>query len=75
MKSFCFENDAKGALFDSAVKGIRLFNYKILSDTINLEGRKKVWWLSDRLTEENGDYLLEIDLLVLIHFFKNLPLG
>ena len=60
---FVLKIDAKAALFDSAVKEIRLFNYKILSDTINLEGRKKAWWLCDRLTEENGDYFLEIDLL------------
>ena len=59
---FILKIDAKGALFDNAVKEIRLFNYKIISDSINLEGRKKVWWLSDRLTEENGDYFLEIDL-------------
>ena len=59
---FVLKIDAKGALFDSTVKEIRLFNYKIISDSINLDGRKKVWWLSDRLTEENGDYFLEIDL-------------
>ena len=59
---FVLKIDATGAMFDSAVKEIRLFNYKIISDSINLEGRKKVWWLSDRLTEENGDYFLEIDL-------------
>ena len=59
---FVLKIDAKGDLFDSTVKEIRLFNYKIISDSINLDGRKKVWWLSDRLTEENGDYFLEIDL-------------
>ena len=53
--------DAKNALFDNAVKEIRLFNYKILSDTINLQGRKKIWWLADRLTEENGHYFLEMN--------------
>ncbi len=59
---FTLKIDAKGALFDNRVKEIRLFNYKILSDDIELRGRKKVWWFSDRLTKENGHYILEIDL-------------
>ena len=59
---FVLKIDAKGALFDTSVKEIHLFNYKIISDTVNLQGRKKAWWLSDRLTAENGSYLLEIHL-------------
>ena len=59
---FVLKINAKSALFDNTVKEIRLFNYKIISDSINFDGRKKVWWLSDRLTVENGDYFLEIDL-------------
>lgn len=54
--------NAKSALYDSAVKEIRLFNYKVLTPDISLDNRKKVWWLADRLTD-NGDYfVLEIDL-------------
>ena len=59
---FVLKIDAEDALFDSDVKEIRLFNYKIISNTVRLENRKKIWWLSDRLTEENGNYFLEIDL-------------
>ena len=59
---FSIKIDSKGALFDFHVKEIRLFNYKILSDNIELKNRKKIWWLADRLLEENGYYILEIDL-------------
>ena len=54
--------NAKGALFDNTVKEIRLFNHKILTDDISLEGREKVWWLADRLVDHGDYYTLEIDL-------------
>ncbi|MBQ8145365.1 MAG: hypothetical protein IJ039_01135 [Clostridia bacterium] len=57
--------DAKGAMFDFRVKEIRFYNYKILSESIglpsiNLTGKKKIWWLADQLTENNGKYELDI---------------
>ena len=54
--------DAKGALYDTSVKEIRLHNYKILTQDISLENRKKMWWLADRLSEDGDRYVLEIDL-------------
>lgn len=54
--------DAEGAMFDTQVKEIRFFNYKILSDNISLEGRNKVWWLADRLIDHGDSFTLEIDL-------------
>ena len=66
---FILKIDAKGAMFDSTIKEIRFFNYKILSDNIELKNRKKIWWLADRLLEENGHYVLEIDL----HDFDSFP--
>ena len=54
--------NAKGAIYDTEVKEIRLFNYKILSQDISLENRTKVWWLADRLEYNNDYYTLEIDL-------------
>ena len=55
--------DASGAIYDTRVKEIRFFNYKILTEEITLQGRNKVWWLADRLTEiDDGFYILEIDL-------------
>ena len=54
--------NAEGAIFDTSVKEIRLYNYKILTQDISLENRKKVWWLSDRLIEDGDHYILEIDL-------------
>ncbi len=54
--------NAKGALYDNTVKEIRLFNYKILTDHISLEGREKVWWLADRLVDQGDYFTLEIDL-------------
>ena len=52
--------DAKGALYDFRIREIRFFNYKILSDGVELSGRKKIWWLADQLTENNGRYELDI---------------
>lgn len=54
--------DAKGAIYDTSVKEIRLYNYKILTPEISLENRKKLWWLADRLSEDGDRYVLEIDL-------------
>lgn len=60
---FILKIDAKGAMFDTHVKEIRLYNYKIISSGIELTGRKKIWWLSDSLSIKNGSYILEIQLL------------
>jgi hypothetical protein len=54
--------NSSGAIYDQNVKEIRLFNFKIITKDIELQGRKKVWWLADRLTEEDVCYFLEIDL-------------
>ena len=54
--------NAKGALYDNSVEEIRLYNYKILTPDISLEGRKTIWWLADRLSENENHYILEIDL-------------
>ena len=54
--------NASGALYEQDIKEIKLFNFKIITNIIELQGRKKVWWLADRLTEKDGHYYLEIDL-------------
>ena len=54
--------NAEGAIYDNSVKEIRLFNYKILTNDISLEGREKIWWLSDILVDHGDYYTLEIDL-------------
>ena len=54
--------NASGALYEKDIKEIKLFNFKIITNNIELQGRKKVWWLADRLTEKDGHYYLEIDL-------------
>ena len=54
--------DAKCALYDTSVEEIRLYNYEILTPDISLENRKTIWWLADRLLEQNNRYILEIDL-------------
>ena len=65
---FLLHISAKGAMFDSDVKQIRLFNYKIISEN-NLTIKERAWWLSDRLIQENGFYFLEID----IEDFDSIP--
>ncbi len=54
--------NAKDALYDSSVREIHLYNYKVLTPDISLENRKKVWWLADRLIDNGDYYILEIDL-------------
>ncbi len=57
-----FKINSTAALYDNKVKEIRFYNYKILTDNISLEGRKKVWWLADRLVNCGEYFTLEIDL-------------
>ena len=54
--------NARGALYDTSVQEIHFYNYKILTPEIPLEGRKTIWWLTDRLSENENHYILEIDL-------------
>ena len=54
--------DASGAMFDTSVKMIRLFNYRYLPDSPTLEGHGPLWWISDRLTRQGDGFMLEIDL-------------
>ena len=63
--------DATGAMFDTAVKTIRLYNYKYLSENTTLEGHGTLWWITDRLTVCEGYFELEIDLYDSEHFPKD----
>ena len=54
--------NAKGALYDTSVEEIHFYNYKILTTDVSLENRKTIWWLADRLIEQDNHYILEIDL-------------
>ena len=54
--------NAKSALYDNSVKEIHFYNYKILTPDVSLENRKTIWWLADRLIEQDNNYILEIDL-------------
>ena len=63
--------DAAGAMFDTSVKIIRLYNYKYLSESTTLEGHKTLWWISDRLTDCGDHFELEIDLYDSETFPKN----
>lgn len=38
---FVLKIDASGAIYDSKVREIRLFNYKVLSQGVTLRGRKR----------------------------------
>ena len=54
--------DSKGAIYDTSVKEIHFYNYKILTPDISLENRKIIWWLADRLIANDNNFVLEIDL-------------
>ena len=53
--------DAKGAMFDTQVRKIALYNYKILTPDFDLRKLSDVWWYGDTLTtEEKGKYRLQL---------------
>ena len=54
--------DSKGAIYDTSVKEIHFYNYKILTPDISLENRRIIWWLADRLIANDNNFVLEIDL-------------
>lgn len=54
--------DTAGAMFDTSVKAIRLYNYKYLPPETALEGHGTLWWIGDRLTVSDGRFELEIHL-------------
>lgn len=54
--------NSKGAMYDTKVKEIRLYNYKILSSVKIVGENLRWWWLSDRLEMEDDKYVLKISL-------------
>ena len=71
--------DAKGAVYDSRVKEIRFYNYKLLPESTDLTSlepseKNKVWWLADQLTEQNGKYELDILLEICVPHQKQFHL-
>ena len=52
--------DASNAMFDVRAKEIRVYNYKVLSTDVALEDLPESWWKWDKLSEENGKYILDI---------------
>lgn len=60
---FVFHLDSKQALFDTSVQEIRLFNYKILAADISAPDIEGTYWITDKLTEEDGKYFLQVELL------------
>ncbi len=53
--------DSRGALFDTSIRKISLYNYKIISGNINDLKEKKIWWIGDTLSCAFNDYLLNIE--------------
>ena len=51
--------DARGALFDTSVTAIRLYNYKVLQGS-ELKG---CHWMQDRLRREKDKFILDITAL------------
>jgi hypothetical protein len=71
--------DAKGALYDSRVKEIQFYNYKLLPESVDLASlepseKNKVWWLADQLTEQNGKFELDILLEICVPHQKQFHL-
>ena len=49
-------------MFDTSVREIRLFNYKILTADLSSPDIEGTNWITDQLTEENGKYILQVEL-------------
>ena len=49
--------DSSHALLDTSIKGIKLYNYKILSE---LKKPRKIWWKEDKLETESNKFILTI---------------
>ena len=58
-----FKINSHHALFDNTVKEIRFYNYTIISKEIFPENIEKIWWMSDSLTQIDGKYFLEINMV------------
>ena len=59
---FVVHMDSKQAMFDTSVREIRLFNYKILTAELSSSDIEGTYWITDQLTEENGKYVLQVEL-------------
>ena len=59
---FVVHMDSKQAMFDTSVREIRLFNYKILTADLSSPDIEGTYWITDQLTEENGKYVLQVEL-------------
>ena len=59
---FVVHMDSKQAMFDTSVREIRLFNYKILTAELSSPDIEGTYWITDQLTEENGKYVLQVEL-------------
>ena len=59
--------DARGALYDTSVTAIRLYNYKVLRDGSQTggygEGLTDCYWMQDRLRREKEKFILDITAL------------
>jgi len=59
---FVVHIDSKQSMFDTSVREIRLFNYKILTADLPTSDIEGTHWITDQLTEENGKYVLQVEL-------------
>lgn len=61
---FTIHLDASQAMFDTGVKSISLYNYKVIVDESGIggygDGLDGCYWMQDNLKYENGKYLLDI---------------
>lgn len=55
------ELNSEQAIFDTSVKEISLFNYKVLEGDISDLRKCKAWWFADKLSFVDGAYLLDVE--------------
>ncbi len=56
-----FKMNCHGAMFESDIKEIHFYNFKILTNNFDINLLNGAWWLSDELTQQDNHYLLELE--------------
>ena len=55
--------DSQNAIYDTSIKELRFYNHKLITGNVSITG----WWKNDNLKEENGRFVLTIDIGTMHH--------
>ena len=55
--------DSQNAIYDTSIKELRFYNHKLITGDVSITG----WWKNDNLKDENGRFVLTIDIGTMQH--------